>query len=68
MLFRSKGRIEEEIEELKQTIEFEDEKDDKESKKKIKGSDDTKVDILMRRIYEYVTSRTAESSKFVIAK
>ena len=41
---------------------------EKESKKKIKGSDDTKVDILMRRIYEYVTSRTAESSKFVIAK
>jgi len=39
-----------------------------ESKKKIKGTQDTKVDILMRRIYEYVTSRTAHSSKFVIAK
>lgn len=41
---------------------------EKEARKKIKGTDDTKVDILMRRIYEYVTSRTAESSKFVIAK
>lgn len=39
-----------------------------ESRKKIKGTNDTKVDILMRRIYEYVTSRTAHSSKFVIAK
>lgn len=38
------------------------------SRKKLPGSNDTKVDLLIRRIYEYVTSRTDESSKFVIAK
>jgi hypothetical protein len=38
------------------------------SKKKLPGTKDTKVDLLIRRIYEYVTSRTDESSKFIIAK
>jgi len=41
---------------------------EKNSRKKLPGTKDTKVDLLMRRIYEYVTSRTEESSKFVIAK
>ena len=41
---------------------------EKNSKRKLPGSQDTRADLLIRRIFEYVTSRTEESSKFVIAK